>query len=212
MVRARRTPRWPSTYTYAGEAESPDGKATSIDAKNADGFSARLFIDQETKLPLMVTYQGPQPRMITQRGPVPGAAAPQHGGGQQAARREMTDEDRQKMRAEAEKQLKELQSQPPQLVDYSLYFEDWREVDGVKFPHKIRRAMSGATNEEWTINKVKVNPKIDSEEVRRLKGAVVERDRSRGCSFVSWPRRWCWCCRRQPPRRRGARPHRCRSS
>ena len=149
-------------YTYAGEAESPDGKAHVVDAKSADGFSARLFIDQETKLPLMVTYQGPQPRMITQRGPAPGAAAPQHGGGQQAARREMTDEERQKMRAEAEKQLKELQSQPPQLVDYSLYFEDWREVDGVKFPFRIRRAMSGATNEEWTINKVKVNPKIDA--------------------------------------------------
>ena len=66
------------------------------------------------------------------------------------------------MRAEAEKQLKELQSQPPQLVDYSLYFEDWREVDGVKFPFRIRRAMSGATNEEWTINRVKVNPKIDA--------------------------------------------------
>jgi hypothetical protein len=144
-------------YTYAGQAESPDGKAHVVDAKSADGFSARLFIDQETKLPLMVTYQGPQPRMITQRGP-----APQHGGGQQAARREMTDEERQKMRAEAEKQLKDLQSQPPQLVDYSLYFEDWREVDGVKFPFRIRRAMSGATNEEWTINKVKVNPKIDA--------------------------------------------------
>ena len=44
-------------YTFAGEAESPDGKAYIIDAKSADGFAARLFIDEATHLPLMVTYQ-----------------------------------------------------------------------------------------------------------------------------------------------------------
>ena len=30
-------------YTFAGEAESPDGKAYVIDVKNADNFAARLF-------------------------------------------------------------------------------------------------------------------------------------------------------------------------
>ena len=55
-------------YTYAGEAESPDGKAYVIDVKNADSFAARLFIDQQTHLPLMVTYKGPQPRMMTAGG------------------------------------------------------------------------------------------------------------------------------------------------
>ena len=55
-------------YTYAGEAESPDGKAYVIDVKNADNFTARLFIDEQTHLPLMVTYKAPQPRMMTQGG------------------------------------------------------------------------------------------------------------------------------------------------
>lgn len=147
-------------YSYAGEAESPDGKAHVIDARNADGFTARLFIDQETRLPLMVTYQGPQPRVITQGGPrQPGEG---RADGQNVARRELTDDERKKMREEADRQIKEMQSQPPAMVDVSLFFEDWREVDGVKFPHKIRRAVAGATNEEWTINKVKVNPKIDA--------------------------------------------------
>ena len=49
-------------YTYAGEAESPDGKAYVIDVKSADSFAARLFIDEQTHLPLMVTYKAPQPR------------------------------------------------------------------------------------------------------------------------------------------------------
>ena len=47
------------------------------------------------------------------------------------------------------------------MVDFALFFEEWREVEGIKFPHKMRRAMAGATTEEWTVNKVKVNPKID---------------------------------------------------
>jgi hypothetical protein len=148
-------------YTYAGEAESPDGKADVIDAKNADGFNARLFIDRETHLPLMVTYQGPQPRMITAGGPPPGGPA----GGVRVApgaeRREMTEEDRKKAQEAAEKQLQELRNQPPAMVELTLFFDDWRDAGGIRFPHRIRRASGGTTTEEWTVGKVKVNPKID---------------------------------------------------
>ena len=47
------------------------------------------------------------------------------------------------------------------MVEFTLFFDDWRDVGGIRFPHKLRRAMGGATNEEWTVGKVKVNPKID---------------------------------------------------
>lgn len=149
-------------YTYAGEAESPDGKAYVIDVKNADNFTARLFIDQQTNLPLMVTYKGPQPRMMTAGG---GAAAMVGGGGhviRSQAPRETSEEERQKMQADAEKQIQALQSQPPVMSDFALYFEDWRDADGVKFPFKMRRATDGTTTEEWTVSRVKVNPKIDA--------------------------------------------------
>ena len=122
-------------YTFAGEAESPDGKAYVIDAKNADGFAARLFIDQQSNLPLMVTYHAPQRQMIGGRGRGPG---------------------------DAQTQIEQPRSQPPVMVDYTLFFDDWRTVDGVKFPHKIRRAMGTETTEEWTINRVKINPTIDA--------------------------------------------------
>ena len=54
------------------------------------------------------------------------------------------------------------QEQRPAMVEHAFYFDDWREVDGIKFPYAFRRAIAGATSEEWTINKVKVNPKIDA--------------------------------------------------
>jgi hypothetical protein len=147
-------------YTYAGDAESVDGKAFVIDVKNADNFTARLFIDQQTHLPLMVTYQGPQPRMMTSGGAQPSVTA---GGGGHVMTQAVnaTPEERKKAQAEAEKQIQEMQKQPVVLADYQIYFEDWRDADGVKFPFKMRRAMAGTTTEEWTVNKVKVNPKVD---------------------------------------------------
>jgi hypothetical protein len=152
-------------YRYAGEAESVEGKAFVIDVTNADNFTARLFIDEQTNLPLMVTYKGPQPRMVTSSMAVPApasgahaATAPQPG---QTTQRTMTDDERKKAQADVEKQIQEMQRQAPAMVDYALYFEEWRDVDGVKFPFKLRRAMAGTTTEEWTVNKVKVNPKID---------------------------------------------------
>jgi hypothetical protein len=137
-----------ATYSYTGEAESVEGKAYVIDVRNTDGFAARLFIDEQTSLPLMVTYQAAQPRVMTQSMSAPGG----HGTVSNTA----------VSTADVQKQIQDLQNQPPQMADYTLYFEDWRSVDGVKFPFKMRRATGGNTTEEWTVSKVRVNPKIDA--------------------------------------------------
>ncbi len=131
-------PSLSAQYTYAGEAESPDGKAYVIDVKNADGFAARLFIDENTQLPLMLTYHGPQPRIVTAGGPrpAPGGAQP----APQGQTRQVTEEERKKLAADADKQIREMEEQPPVMVEYTLFFNDWREEDGIKFPHALRRA------------------------------------------------------------------------
>jgi len=144
-------------YTYAGEAESPDGKALMVDAKNSDGFAARLFIDEKTHLPLMVTYQGPQPRTVTV-----GTQRPAGDGSQsQAQSKQASAEEQKRVEADATKQIEQMQKQAPVMVEYAIFFDDWRDEDGIKFPHVLRKASAGTTTEEWTIGKVKVNPKID---------------------------------------------------
>lgn len=151
-------PSLQATYTYAGEAESPDGKAHVIDVKNTDGFEARLFIDQNNYLPLMVTYKGRQPRIMTTGAPMTRTVTPASGGGQT---KQLTEEERKKLAADTEKMLTQQMTEQP-LVDFSLFFEDWQQVDGLTFPHKMRRAVAGETTEEWTFTKVKLNPKIDA--------------------------------------------------
>jgi hypothetical protein len=143
-------PALKATYTYGGEAESPDGKAHIINVKADGGFEAQLFVDEATSMPLMVVYQGPEPRVIT-RGPggaaAPHAASPPPPGGQAQITRE---------------QLQQLEAAPVKMAEYRVYFGDWKEVDGIQFPHMLQRAMAGTTTEEWTIDKVKMNPKIDA--------------------------------------------------
>lgn len=154
-----------ATYTYAGEAESPDGKAHIIDIKADGGFAAKLFVDQATSLPLMLTYEAPEPFRITQGGPggAPAGAPVIAAGGRRGdgagppppGATQMSPE-------EMQKQIEAMRSQPRKMIEHRVYYGDWKEVDGIQFPHTLQRATGGTTTEEWTIAKVKVNPKIDA--------------------------------------------------
>lgn len=159
-----------ATYTYEGEAESPDGKAHIIGVKADGGFDARLFIDQATNLPLMVSYRAPEPIRVQNMGrpgapanaavpppppPPPGAAgahvmAPPPQAGQPA----ISQDEMQKQIQEAMKNRK--------MIEYRVYFADWKDADGIQFPHTLQRATGNETTEEWTIARVKINPKIDA--------------------------------------------------
>ena len=48
---------------------------------------------------------------------------------------------------------------PP--VENRLYFADYRDVDGLQFPFRLRRAVGADTIEETTFDRFKVNAKID---------------------------------------------------
>src|SRR5262245_1120206 len=49
---------FPVEFGFVGEAESPDGKADVLEVKDHAGFATRLFLDQKTHYPLMLTYNG----------------------------------------------------------------------------------------------------------------------------------------------------------
>jgi len=127
----------PMDFTYGGEAESPDGKADVIDVKGPSSFAAKLFLDKKGHRPLMIAYRGASPRMVVQTQRVQrGAAPPADGRGHDDA-----------------------QAPPaPEIVDISLFFDDYRSVDGVQLPHHLSRSVDGQTIEELTCTSIKVNP------------------------------------------------------
>ncbi len=137
---------FPVEFSYIGEAEAPDGRADAIEVKGPAGFNARLFLDQKTHRPLMLTYRGKQPRM--QFNQVGGAGSSPE---------------------EIEKRIKETEAAMAAApdVEFQINFSDYREVDGLHFPHRLTRSVEGQVNEEWEIKKFKLNPAIKPEKFEK---------------------------------------------
>lgn len=150
----------PAAWTDAGIAESPDGKADILETKEETGRMLRLFIDQQTHLPLMVQYQDPKPMVMINGGPGGpgrGPGGPGRGpGGPGGPPPQMTPE-------EVQKRVEEMRKNPPALGTYAMHLGDYKKVDGVMLPHKIDISLDGQPNEEWTVEKYKVNPSIKAD-------------------------------------------------
>jgi hypothetical protein len=98
----------------------------------------------------------PAPTGASAPAAAPPASAP-HGGGAAAGGAAMAGLTP-AQREEIEKQMKEAEATPPKLVEYRLFFSDYRKVDGVSLPHRIARGLGAKTTEEWDITSYKVNP------------------------------------------------------
>ena len=69
---------FPVEFTYAGQAEAPDGKADVLEVKGPDGFVAKLFVDGKTHLPLMLSWMDREPVRLSMG---PGGATGARSGG-----------------------------------------------------------------------------------------------------------------------------------
>jgi len=60
---------FPLEFTYAGQAESGDGKADVINVKGEGDFGVVLFLDEKTHMPLMVSWMDKEPIVMQMGGP-----------------------------------------------------------------------------------------------------------------------------------------------
>jgi hypothetical protein len=127
----------PLTFTYGGRAEASDGRADVLDITGSEGntFAAKLFLDEKTHRPLMLSYRGVAPRMFMQTRRVDG---PQPADGAAAAG----------------------PASLPQgdIVEIQMFLDDYRQDEGILLPHHITRSVGGEVNEDWTLASFKVNP------------------------------------------------------
>ena len=126
--------------TYVGEAEASDGKADVVEVKPDGAAPMRLFLDQSTHMPLMLTYTGVMPRMVVRQA-----------GGPQPTPEEMR------------KRWEDARRQPPQEVTFEVHLEDYKDVSGVMLPHRFTQSVEGKPTEEWTVTSYKVNPNLKPE-------------------------------------------------
>lgn len=161
---------YPLTYSYAAVAEAPQGRADVLDIKGEGNFTARLFIHSETRLPIMVTWTTPPTNVIvTVPGqPPPATVAP--GAvvvpGPPAPAKDAPKEEMDKYSKEVLAIRAKAQASP---VENRLYFADYRDVDGLKLPFRLRRAIGAETTEETTFDRYRLNAKIDPRKFEPIK-------------------------------------------
>ena len=102
--------------------------------------AARLFLDQKTHRPLMLQYRGVAPRVIMQTQRMDGPPDP--------ARARQAEQAAQAAAAQP----------PPQVVDVTMFVDDYKPIDGVQIPHHVSRSVDGTPTEEMTFKTIKVNP------------------------------------------------------
>jgi len=130
-------------FTYAGPAEAPDGKAEVLEVKGPGDFKGKLFLDEKTSRPMMLVYQEAARRMAIQRGPGAPAAA---GHGEPDAKGTPS---------------------APELKEAQMFLSDYRSEGGVQFPHSVTIKVEGGSTEEWTVQKIKVNPAFGADHFKK---------------------------------------------
>jgi len=132
-------------YKYAGESDVEDAKADVIDVSGPDNFSIRVFFDQKSHLPLLLSYRGPKPRIVTMT--------------RQAGSAPKADEIK-KAQDEAEKKMHAEAPAVPEEVDFYIRLTDHKKVGGLMLPHKLTFLTDSEVSEEFEITKYQLNPQF----------------------------------------------------
>jgi hypothetical protein len=139
-------------WSYAGPAESPEGKAEVLEVKGPGDFKGRLFLDEKTSRPMMLVYQE-IPRRMAMRRSGPGAMAPGASAGHGASSSGAPD-------AAAAPPA-------PELKEAQMFFSDYKVEGGVSLPRAITIKVQDGPTEEWTVQKIKVNPTFAADHFKK---------------------------------------------
>jgi hypothetical protein len=135
-------------FKAGGKAEAEDGRADIVDVKGTGDFAARLFLDEKTHLPLMLSYQGriPQPRGMM---PPPFTA------------------DRKMGPPSPPPDFNPAAMPVPATAEVQLMLGDYRAVNGLQLPFHFSQSSEGKVFEEWTIAKYKINPQLNPDRFKQ---------------------------------------------
>jgi hypothetical protein len=123
---------------WVATAEAPEGRADVLEITSSDAPSMRLFLDQTSHLPLMITWQGAAPQFV---------AAGRRGGGGRG------DDGR----GDGGRGGRGDAGRGGQQVSLQMTLAEYKTVNGLRLPHRITRGTNDMTTEEWTIDSYRIN-------------------------------------------------------
>ena len=186
---ATSTEAYPLTFKYIGQAEAPQGKAHVLEGTGENNFKIKYFVHMETSLPVMVSWTAPARPAPPARGaaappggepapqgrtaappaaptapPAPPTAPPAPPGSAPTAPQGRGTAPPAPPGAPTAPQAPSAApsgAAPAGPPENRLYFADYRDVDGIKLPFRLRRGVGTNTTEETTFDRFRLNQKID---------------------------------------------------
>ena len=137
-------------FKYVGASDVDSVPADVLEVSGSNGLTIRVFFDQKSHLPLLLSYRGPKPRVISMSRPGGGSA-----------------EELKKARAEAEKLANAEAPAVPEQVDFFIRIEDHKKVNGYVLPHKFTFLTDTEVSEEFEISKYQVNPQFKADKFQK---------------------------------------------
>ena len=175
---ATSTDAYPLTFKYIGQAEAPQGKAHVLEATGENNFKIRYFVQMDTSLPVMVSWTAPARPTAPMRAPAPAdahgahtapaapvpapsAPVPAPAAKPPAPPASVPAPSASVPAPSAQSPAPSSPAQATAPPENRLYFADYRDVDGIKLPFRLRRALGTNTTEETTFDRFRLNQKID---------------------------------------------------
>jgi hypothetical protein len=132
-------------YTYGGVAESPEGRAEVLEVTGPGGFKGKLFLDEKTARPMMLSYLE-IPRRMAMRRAAPGAPPPTGHGEPNAPAAGVA---------------------APELKEAQMFLSDYKTEDGISLPRSVSIKVQDGPSEEWTVQKIKLNPVFGADHFKK---------------------------------------------
>jgi len=163
---------YPLTFAHIGQAEAPQGKADILEVKGPGTLLAKLFVNSETHLPVMVSWTVPATNaVVTVPGQAPPANVPPGSIIVEApAPPAATASKDEQQKYAAEVQDLRRKALAGRLVEHRVYYADYRDIgNGIRFPFRLRRAVAADTIEETNFDRFEINRRIDPRRFQALK-------------------------------------------
>jgi hypothetical protein len=138
-----------ANYKYVG-AEAVDGKNCDVISVESGNSAFKLFIDQSSHLPVMMSYQGAVPMVFKfnrdeiQNGSDTKNVIINRDGSQTAL-------DDKKVRVFT-------RTAPEEIAEHQVRFSDFRSVNGVQLPYKWTQTVNGQPNQNVDVVSYEINP------------------------------------------------------
>lgn len=135
---------FPVQFSYAGQADLAEGKAHVIQVTGADRFDARLYVDSKTNLPLMLTWEDLTPFVATS-----------------STREGSLDDPAVLRQVEATTAQWDRNEAARKVVEYRIYYSNFKIVDGLNLPHTLTRSVDGKVKDTTTFEVIQINKAIE---------------------------------------------------